>query len=823
MSVMEFVPVYRTDRSLEDERNRHSFRSVISTWSSINQVAFTSYCLGEDNGSTGNRSNDEHYIHIVDPNKPWDLYSMVSGHTETITDLQWNPSGSNLLSVDNSGVFKLWCMKNCLVNDWQCERTVCIGEKIVCMSWLGTSAKYLFGDVPRDLNHLMASGNSQSFPRNKAKHPLTNFCGITRDGWIAVTETSKVCFVNMNADIAVAKTQIDTDLQGIQVGDFSFSNDGHVILGIADGLVGSVARFYKVSLNCTTTNTVNIECSALQTLSPYSNKSSHPYAITHIKFVYKNSGDHVFICSKGLLESCIERWQITVELQQLHELCEKQQPHNKKPPPIKTWEFRSQHVVRKHIVSLAVPWLPVDPEKGQSSTYPRHNLILGFADGQIRALNSFNLSLEGELKSLDNFSSPTHQAKRLKTSFCGHTDAFLSLQYSPCSCCLMGITGNGSVYLLKCEQSAEAVSHLHNSVALKNLLTYCMMSGWDCWDVMVVLKHQHDDILNATLELFEQESKTLPHSQISRKFLSIKASLLSLYRDSETKVMDCHSKQFLLALSNFYKSLVPVGAERLAVFCKQIGVVDLETMFQNLDLTEFEVDSGMLKTLIPLTQWLADFTLSFIGILLVKQGWEVMPGASLRRDNHCILLLKQLLLLVLVWSKQSPAILPYCIGPIEKQEYLVQLFKLVSRLWLVNQQTLDATELENNVSDMELYFSSHLNFLYQSMLTSPTTQGVAGKQAYLKPDEPDVFEFGEKPRDRMVPLRLLTSQYCGNIDVVTKMFLGNASDCKLRQCTKCDGISLLTQSTDAQPEDTWEQKWTASCMCGGVWKRLQPS
>ena len=23
------------------------------------------------------------------------------------------------------------------------------------------------------------------------------------------------------------------------------------------------------------------------------------YAITHIKFVYKNSGDHVFICSKG--------------------------------------------------------------------------------------------------------------------------------------------------------------------------------------------------------------------------------------------------------------------------------------------------------------------------------------------------------------------------------------------------------------------------------------------------------------------------------------------------------------------------------------------
>ena len=53
--------------------------------------------------------------------------------------------------------------------------------------------QYLFGDVPRDLNHLMAAGSAQLFPRNKAKHPVTNFCGMTRDGLIAITETGKVC------------------------------------------------------------------------------------------------------------------------------------------------------------------------------------------------------------------------------------------------------------------------------------------------------------------------------------------------------------------------------------------------------------------------------------------------------------------------------------------------------------------------------------------------------------------------------------------------------------------------------------------------------
>jgi hypothetical protein len=40
---------------------------------------------------------------------------------------------------------------------------------------------------------------------------------------------------------------------------------------------------------------------------------------------------------------------------------------------------------------------------------------------------------------------------------------------------------------------------------------------------------------------------------------------------------------------------------------------------------------------------------------------------------------------------------------------------------------------------------------------------------------------------------------------------------------RCDGISLLTQSSDGQPESIWQQKWTMSCMCGGVWKRVRAS
>ena len=91
--------------------------------------------------------------------------------------------------------------------------------------------------------------------------------------------------------------------------------------------------------------------------------------------------------------------------------------------------------------------------------------------------------------------------------------------------------------------------------------------------------------------------------------------------------MDCYSKQFLLALSSFFKSLVPVGAEKLAGvcfansvvcgmilldfpawyyristqffvvvgICEQAVEIEPETVFQNLDLKEFEVDVGKYK------------------------------------------------------------------------------------------------------------------------------------------------------------------------------------------------------------------------------------
>lgn len=153
----------------------------------------------------------------------------------------------------------------------------------------------------------------------------------------------------------------------------------------------------------------------------------------------------------------------------------------------------------------------------------------------------------------------------------------------------------------------------------------------------------------------------------------------------------------------------------------------------------------------------------------------------------------------------------------------MHLFKLISKLWMVNQKALEFRELEGAAADLEPFFGNHLNFLYQSLVLSSSNQGVTGTHTYSKPGEWDQYVFGEKPRDRMLPLKLLTTQCSGDIDVVRKLFLGNISHERLRQCTKCEGVSLLAQASDGHPENAWEQRWVKSCMCGGAWKRLRDS
>lgn len=79
-----------------------------------------------------------HIIHIMDPNAPWTLCSLVGRHKYCIKTLKWSAKGLLLLSADENGTVCLWKMKSHLVNEWYCEYTLncAVGEEIIALAWL---------------------------------------------------------------------------------------------------------------------------------------------------------------------------------------------------------------------------------------------------------------------------------------------------------------------------------------------------------------------------------------------------------------------------------------------------------------------------------------------------------------------------------------------------------------------------------------------------------------------------------------------------------------------------------------------------------------
>uniref|UniRef100_A0A2K5LMJ0 Mediator of RNA polymerase II transcription subunit 16 n=1 Tax=Cercocebus atys TaxID=9531 RepID=A0A2K5LMJ0_CERAT len=150
-------------------------------WSCRNLIAFTMDLRSDDQDLT-------RMIHILDTEHPWDLHSISSEHREAITCLEWDQSGSRLLSADADGQIKCWSMADHLANSWESSvGSLVEGDPIVALSWLHNGVKLAL--------HVEKSGASsfgEKFSRVKFSPSLTLFGGKPMEGWIAVTVSGLV-------------------------------------------------------------------------------------------------------------------------------------------------------------------------------------------------------------------------------------------------------------------------------------------------------------------------------------------------------------------------------------------------------------------------------------------------------------------------------------------------------------------------------------------------------------------------------------------------------------------------------------------------------
>ncbi|EPY82908.1 hypothetical protein CB1_000609003 [Camelus ferus] len=323
-------------------------------WSCRNLIAFTTDLRSDDQDLT-------RMIHILDTEHPWDVHSINSEHSEAITCLEWDQSGSRLLSADADGQIKCWSMADHLANSWESHvGSLVEGDPIVALSWLHNGVKLAL--------HVEKSGASsfgEKFSRVKFSPSLTLFGGKPMEGWIAVTVSGLVTVSLLKPSGQVlTSTESLCRLRGrAALADIAFTGGGNIVVATADGSSASPVQFYKVCVSVVSEK-CRIDTEILPSLfmrcTTDLNRRDRLPAITHLKFLARDMSEQVLLCASSQTSSVVECWSLRKEGLPVNNIFQQLSPAvGDKQPMILKWRILSATNDLDRVSAVALPKLPI--------------------------------------------------------------------------------------------------------------------------------------------------------------------------------------------------------------------------------------------------------------------------------------------------------------------------------------------------------------------------------------------------------------------------------------------------------------------------------
>ncbi|XP_047293966.1 mediator of RNA polymerase II transcription subunit 16 isoform X2 [Homo sapiens] len=729
-------------------------------WSCRNLIAFTMDLRSDDQDLT-------RMIHILDTEHPWDLHSIPSEHHEAITCLEWDQSGSRLLSADADGQIKCWSMADHLANSWESSvGSLVEGDPIVALSWLHNGVKLAL--------HVEKSGASsfgEKFSRVKFSPSLTLFGGKPMEGWIAVTVSGLVTVSLLKPSGQVlTSTESLCRLRGrVALADIAFTGGGNIVVATADGSSASPVQFYKVCVSVVSEK-CRIDTEILPSLfmrctTDLNRKDKFP-AITHLKFLARDMSEQVLLCASSQTSSIVECWSLRKEGLPVNNIFQQISPVvGDKQPTILKWRILSATNDLDRVSAVALPKLPISLTntdlKVASDTqfYPGLGLALAFHDGSVHIVHRLSLQTMAVFYS-SAAPRPVDEPAMKRPRTAGPAVHLKAMQLSWTSLALVGIDSHGKV--------------------------------------------------------------------LSTRILAMKASLCKLSPCTVTRVCDYHTKLFLIAISSTLKSLLrphflntpdKSPGDRLTEICTKITDVDIDKVMINLKTEEFVLDMNTLQALQQLLQWVGDFVLYLLASL-PNQGSLLRPGHSFLRDGTSLGMLRELMVVIRIWGLLKPSCLPVYTATSDTQDSMSLLFRLLTKLWICCRDEGPASEPDEALVDECCLLPSQL--LIPSLDWLPASDGLVSR---LQPKQPLRLQFGRAPT---LPGSAATLQLDGlarapgqpKIDHLRRLHLGACPTEECKACTRCGCVTMLKSPNRTTAVKQWEQRWIKNCLCGGLWWRV---
>ncbi|XP_067287852.1 mediator of RNA polymerase II transcription subunit 16 isoform X2 [Pseudorasbora parva] len=817
---------------------------LVCAWSCRNLIAFTTDLKNEeddkglDNAFITNiiRPVDlSHMIHIIDTDHPWDVYSINSGHNEVISCLEWDQSGSRLLSADGDGHIKCWGMKEHLVNSWECTQSSSVdGDPIVSLSWLHNGVKLAL--------HVEKSGSTnfgEKFSRVKFSPSLTLFGGKPMEGWLAVTVSGlvTVSLLKPSGTLLTASESLCRLRGRVALADIAFTGGGNIVVAATDGSSSSPVQFYKVCVSV-----VNEKCRIDTELLPslFMRCTTDPVrrdkypAVTHLKFLTRENSEQVLLCASSQMGSIVECWSLRKEGLPVNNIFQHRSPVvGEKQPMILKWRILSATNDLDRVSAVALPKLPISISntdlKVASDTkfFPGLGLALAFHDGSIQILHRLSLHTMGVFYGSSGSSQRVGEEPAIKRQRAGGpTLHFKALQFSWTSLALVGVDNHGKLHMLRVSPSMGQMLDMNTLLRhLLFLLEYCMVTGYDWWDVLL---HAQPTMVHNLLEKLHEEymrQNQALQQVLSTRIVAVKASLCKLSSATAARACDFHAKLLLIAISSTLKSLLrphvlntpdKSPGDRLSEICAKNTDTDIDKVMINLKTEEFVLDGPPLQSLQQLIQWVGDFVLYLLANL-PNQGSFVRPGFGFLRDGASLGMLREMLVMIRIWGLLKPGCLPIYTATSDNQDSMFLLFRLLTKLWLCSRDESHPQDPDETLIDECCLLPSQL--LVPSMDWLPINDGVITK---IQSKHPLRLQFG-KPytlpgvNAQVEVFRIPASQ---RMDHLRCLHLGIFPTEDSKACTRCGCVTMLKSPNKTNAMRQWEQRWIKNCLCGGLWRRI---
>ncbi|XP_047102177.1 mediator of RNA polymerase II transcription subunit 16 isoform X1 [Schistocerca piceifrons] len=753
------------------------------------------------------------HVYIADLNVPWHCHKVISNKA-IVTALEWDVPGDKLLIADVDGNVQLWTFKDHLLNEWVCLGTVSFpGEHILSALFFHNGKKTNL--VPDMKDAMQYTEKFKSLPLTPS---VRGFGGSPIDGCVVVTATGMIgaiiCLQEGQGVPLLLHTSesLSSTRSRITAADICFGKNGNFMVALSSGRVSLPVHCVRVTVKLVDEKCV-LNTQALPSFFPHSgpiNDIQYRH-VSQLKFAARDDADCLIIATNGDSGCVIELWELREKPVPIHKTFQPKN-HNNQSEPYKTmvWQHQCHYVAQCPVVCVTTSKLSL-----VSAVPPVGYITVALSDGSIHCL--FRDTLKQAAQTSQNVIARNDDTPSTKQQ-----KLHIRISHADMSCIglvLAAVDAQGHLYVYRLSPFSEPSGPISVSCA-STLLEYCMMTGFDWWDVLVSLR---PEIIDAVCERFSENfnRQSAPIQQFYYiKQLNIKTSLYRLSMNGQSKAADLTSLLMLHSVATAFKSLLRPSdlsnhekgpAESLANVMTE-SITDVDKVLLHLEAKEFTVEPSTLQSLQQLIQWVADLALNLLARLPEqRQASNKGSGYELLRDYKALNTLRELLVIIRIWGLLRQSCLPVFVRSAENLDVLALLFKLLSRL-------IQNTEPDENLIDDCCLLPSQVMI---PPLNSPQKLIAITSPLFFCQSLPIQLEWGTEPDSLLFVPEInpvegaMQSEQI--IDCTRHTYLGKHPSV-VKQCTRCAGVAFQQFLTRTAAIRAWDMRWARECLCGGHWR-----